>query len=278
MSENKNDDLDLIKLFERIFSFCRNYGRLIALFSIGGILTAFILYKFSPKIYASSLLLHSFTLSNTEHINIIENWNELLKNKEYTALGERLDVDPASLKNILKLKASEIQKLYIPNNPNGFLVEVLVKDNAVLDSLSEKIAKGLENNGYIKEKLTARRSNLMLLIDKVKIEVLKLDSTKKNIERNINSNSPHSSSYIIDVSAINSQMISLNEKLIGYQDELKFCNAVQILHKFEKFEKPAAPKLLKSLVLGFIGGFALGYMLAMYLYLRRRIALQAGLK
>ena len=129
-AEHKNDDLDLIKLFERIFSFCKNYGRLIVLFSIAGIIAGYALYKLSPKQYASSLLLHSFTLSNTELINIIDNWNALLKDKEYAVLAERLNCDQNTVKEISKISASELQKLYISNNPNGFKVEVLVNDNS----------------------------------------------------------------------------------------------------------------------------------------------------
>ena len=268
---NKNDDLDLINLFERVFFFFMNYGRLLAIFSLIGILTGFALYKISSKQYASSMLLHSYTLSNTEQINIIENWNDLLKNQEYTVLAERFNCDPNLLKKVSRMKAAEIQKLYIPNNPNGFMVEVLVRDNAVLDSLGKGIIFGLENSDYMKARLATRRSTLTQLIDKVRTEIVKLDSTKKNIEHSINNNSQHSSSFIIDISTINSQMIGLNEKLLSFQDELKFTNAVQVLHKFEKFEKPAAPKLFKSLLLGFIAGFAIGYIYSLYIYLRKRM-------
>ena len=268
---NKSDDLDLINLFERVFSFFMKYGRLLAIFSLIGILTGSVLYKISSKQYASTLLLHSFTLSNTEQINIIENWNDLLKNEEYTVLAERLNCDPSLLKKVSRVKASEIQKLYIPNNPNGFMVEVLVRDNAVLDSLGKGIIFGLENSDYMKARLSSRRSTLTQLIDKVRTEITKLDSTKKNIEHNINSNNQHSSSFIIDISTINSQMISLNEKLLSFQDELKFTSAVQVLHKFEKFEKPVSPKLFKSLLLGFIAGFAIGYILSLYIYFRKRM-------
>jgi hypothetical protein len=277
MSDNKstqegnNDDLDLIKLFEKVFSFCKKYGRLLVLFSFVGMITGFVLYKISPKKYASTLLLHSFTLTNTEQINIIENWDNLLKNKEYAVLASHFNCNSHMLEKVMKMKATELQKLYISNNPNGFMVEVLVKDNNILDSLGKAIVYGLENIDYIKEKLTSKRSTLTQLIEKVKAEIIKLDSTKKKIEYNINNNNPHSSSFLIDISAINSQAIGLNEKLLGYQDELKFTNAVQVLHKFDKFEKPVAPKLLKSLLLGFICGFAIGYTISIYRYFRNRM-------
>ena len=274
---NKSDDLDLINLVESVFSFFRNYSKLIAFFSIAGILAGYTLYKISPKQYESTLLLHSSTLTNTEQINIIENWNALLRDGEYAALGERLNCDSAMLKKVAKISAAEIQKLYIPNNPNGFVVKAIVRDNAVLDSLYKGIIYGLENSDYIKAKLASRRTILGELIGKVKTEISKLDSTKKNIENSINSNNLHSSSFIIDVSTITSQVISLNEKLLGYQDELKFSAAVLVFHKFEKFEKPVSPKFFKSVVLGFIAGFAIGYLLSLYLYLRKRFAVNTRL-
>lgn len=269
--ENKKDDLDLIALAEKIISFFRKYGMLLAISSVIGMLTGFLLYSISPKKYSSSLLLHSFTLTNTEHINIIENWNDLLKKGEHEALSKDFNCDPEMLKKVSSIKASEIQKLYIQNNPNGFMVEVLVKDTAVLDSLQKGIINGLENGDYLKARLNSRKSNLKQLIEKVKMEIVKLDSTKENIEKNIQNNNKSSSSYILDVSGITSQMISLNEKLLGYQEDLKFAGAVQVLHNFAKFKKPESPKLFKLLVLGFIAGFSIGYILAIYKYVRQRI-------
>lgn len=272
--EKRTDDLDLVSLFERLFSFIRKFGLLIAVFSISGMLLGFAFYKNSSKSYASSMLLHSFMLTNTEQINIIENWNNLLKNKEYAILSERLNCNAEIFKKVNKITAAETQKLYIQNNPNGFLVEVAIKDNAVLDSLQKGIVYGLENSDYVKARLSIKKSNLIQLIDKVASEITKLDSVKLNIEKRINSNNQQGSSFIIDASNINLQMIALNEKLLDFREQLKFTNAVQVFHGFEEFQKPVAPKLFKSVVLGFIGGFAIGYIVAMYLYIVSRIRLR----
>ncbi len=268
------DDLSLISLFERLFAFIRNYGLLIALFAVIGMIAGYASYKSGTKQYNSTLLLHSYSITNTEHINIIENWNALLKSGEYDALGERLHCNAATIRKLSSIHAVEIQKLYVQNNPNGFTVDVLVTDNSILDSLQQGIIYGLENSSYMKARLETKRSDYTLLIDKVKNEISKLDSTKKMIENNINSNSQHSSSYIVDISNINTQMIELTEKLLDYQQQLKFNSAVQVLHPFEKFQKPASPRLLKSIVLGFIGGFAIGYILAIYLYIRKKVRMR----
>ncbi|MFT3909400.1 MAG: hypothetical protein QM737_08255 [Ferruginibacter sp.] len=268
---NKGDDLDLLNLFERVSRFFRSYFLLIAIFAFIGGALGFTLYKVLPKQYSSSLLLHSFTLTNTEQINIIENWNELLKNREYETLGERLHCSPSLISKVTQVSAAEIIKLYSENNPNGFNVEVMVKDNAVLDSLQDGIIYGLEHTEYMKERLATKRANFTELVEKVKTEISKLDSTKKSIESNVSNNTQHPSSYILDISGINAQMISLNEKLLNYEEQLKFMNAVQVLHKFEKFQYPASPKFLKLVVLGIIGGFAVGYMLALYVHVKKKL-------
>ena len=270
MPENRGDDLDLIGVLAGFFRFFRKYGSLIGFFSLSGLIAGVFLFISTPKKYNSTILLHSYTLPNTEQINIIEGWNDLLKNREYNILSERLNCSPELLRKIYKIEAAELQKLYSTNNPNGFIVEAMVKDNSILDSLEIGIRYGLENSDYIKAKLSGRRADLLELISKVKTEITNLDSTKNKIENNFNNLSPRSS-FIIDVSNINTQVISLNEKLLGYQEELKFTNAVQVLRKFEKFERPTSPKLFKLLLLGLIGGFALGYIISIFAYLRKKL-------
>ena len=263
------DDMDLLDLIDKASRFWKAYKKIIFLFSALGIVLAITFYKIVSPTYTSTLLLHSFLLTNTEEINIVENWNDLLKNGEYTLLSKRLNCDKALVKKITELKANEVQKLYVQNNPNGFTVEASVKDNRILNQLQKGVVYGLENSDYIKSRLTSRRANLVDLIGKVKEEIKKLDSTKSSVEKGITTTASHSSSYIIDISNLNSQTIALNEKLLDYQDQLKFTNAVQVLHDFEPFEKPTSPSLIKYLLLGGISGFAIGYIVATYKHIKK---------
>lgn len=262
-----NDDLDLVMLFEKLYCFFRNYFVMLAVFTIAGLAAGFAAYTFLPKQYASSMLLHSYTLTNNEQVNIIENWNELIKHKEYATLAQRWNCSADMAAEVSEISAAEIQKLYSENNPNGFNVEVLVNNNAILDSLQKGIVYGLENSEYMKERLATKRDGFRQLIEKVKTEISKLDSTKNSISNN----TQHAASYILDISGINTQMIALNEKLLNYQEQLKFMNAVQVLHPFEKFHKPEKPKLIKSVALGMIAGFALGYIIAVFLSIQKKI-------
>ena len=262
-----SDDLDLITIFHRAASFVRRFGRLICLFTLGGALSGFLLFKIVTPTYSSTLLLHSFTLTNTEQIGIISNWNELLRHKEYQALSNRLNVDVTLLRKLRRLEAAETQKMFSPVNPNGFLVTALVKDNSILPKLQSGIIYGLENSDYIKARLTSKRANLKTLIARSKVEIAKLDSMKKRLEQSTSSGT----GYLLDVSGINTEMMALTEKMLEYEDQLRFANGVQVLHPFEKFEKPVSPKLFKSVVLGALAGFAVGYLLSLFLYVRGKI-------
>jgi len=210
-SSTDSDELDLIVLLEKLISFLRRFAIVLICCSIIGILAGFWMYWTSSKKYSSKLILHSFTLTNLENIQIIESWKELLKKREYPVLSAILDCDSATLKKISSISAEEIQKLYVQNNPHGFIVKVVVKDTSILDQLQKGIVHGLENNDYIKERIAIKRSNLIQLIGKVTQEIAKLDSTKMAVEDIISNKNQNSSSLMVDVSGIYSELISLNE-------------------------------------------------------------------
>ena len=69
--ENNSDDLDLVNLLYRVFSFFKKNSRVMAVFTVAGLVIGYALYKVSPRVYESTLLLHSQSLTNTEQINII---------------------------------------------------------------------------------------------------------------------------------------------------------------------------------------------------------------
>jgi hypothetical protein len=271
----KPDELDLINLLEKGLTFFRNFGKWIIIFSIAGIAAGVLHYLNSPKKYSSRLILHSVILTNQEQIEIIDTWKGLLKKREYITLADVMNCDVNKLKKLSSIDATEIQKLYVQNNPNGFIVDVLVLDTGILTDLQKGIVHGLENSNYVKERVESKKADLNNLIEKVKGEIVNLDSTKTAIANIINNKNKNSSSLMIDVSGINVQWVGLNEKLMSYQEDLKFIRAVQVLQDFNKLSKPEEPKLLKSLFFGFIIGFLIGYTISLFLYVRNRLKIRA---
>jgi hypothetical protein len=265
------DELDLLSLTEGAISFFKNFGVTIIVFSIIGLLLGYLAYLVIPDKYSSTLVLHSQIVTNQEQLQIVKTWDDLLQKKEYELLASTLNCDPGIVKKVSEFSGDEIQKLYVPDNPNGFTIGVLVKDTGILDRLQQAIVYGLQNNEYIRERVAVKKSNLNALIQKVTTEISALDSTKSNVENIINNKKQNQSAFIIDVTGINGQLIALNEKLFQYQSDLKFVNAVQVLQNFNKLKNPEKPKLSFSLLIGLITGVFIGYFAALYRYVRQKL-------
>lgn len=270
-SGNGADELDLIVLVEKLVSFIRRFFMILLGFTILGILAALIIFLSTPRKYTSELVLHSYILTNLENIQIIENWKDLLKKKEYSTLAVIWNCPPDIPKKVSKMSTEEIQKLYVQDNPHGFIVRVIVKDTSILDQLQQSIVYGLENTEYVKERLISKRASLIELIEKVKGEITKLDSTKLAVENILNNKNKSSSSLFVDITSINSGIISLNEKLLGYQEDLKFANAIQVLQRFNKFSKPESRQGPLLFILGATIGLLMGYLVSLFISVRQKL-------
>ena len=268
------DDIDLLLLAERTILFFRRYKWAFLVAAILGLAVGFLIYSRLPKVYRSRMIVHSYTLSNQDYLQVIDNWNTLLKRREYDALTPGFGLPARVLTWVKEIKGSEIQKVFTAANPNGFYIDVLVTDNDVLDTLQQGILSAMENVDYIKKQLEIKRENLRTLIDDVAREIIKMDSTKTKIESMINNNSGHASSMFVDISGLNKQLIELNEKYLYYQQDLKLTSAVQLLQGFSKFNTPAGPNMIVWLGLGLIGSLALAYFYAIFDSISRKLKMR----
>ncbi|MBL7742139.1 MAG: hypothetical protein JNN00_01585 [Chitinophagaceae bacterium] len=265
------DDIDLLLLAERVISFFSKYSWSFIIAGILGIVSGIFVYRSLPNIYTSRLILHSFVLTNQEHIQVIDNWNELLRKKEYEILASTLNCSGRTLSGLKKIKAEEIQKTFTGTNPHGFLVTVNVTNTGILDEIQKAVVFGLENNEYVKKRLDSKRTNLQLLIEETSAEIQKLDSIKKIMANIIAGKASSSSSIILDGNSINRQQIEINEKLLGFKEELKFTNAVQVLQGFSKFRKPSDPKLVPWIIIGLMVFLSLAFLYAVFMSIREKL-------
>jgi len=270
------EDIDLLLLIERAVLFFRRYKWIFIGAIALGIASGIFIYSSLPKIYKSRLIAHSFLLTNQEEIQIIDNWNELLSKHEYTSLGKIFNCSERMLHSVKQIKGDEIQKVFTPTNPNGFLIEVTVTDFSLLDTLQKAIVYGLENNDYLKARMELKRANLRELIVKTTAEIEKFDLTKKRLEDILNGNEPPSSLSIIDITGLSKQLIEMNEKLMNYKQDLQFANALQILQGFSKFKQPAGPKLLVWLFLGLVFFLSIAYLYALMGSTMEKLRMRSG--
>jgi len=267
----RQDDIDLIALLERSISFFKKNKWVFLSAIVVGLLLGYLRYRSLPVVYKSRLVIHSFVLTNQNDIQIVAGWDAVLKSGDYGAITSTFNLGEDILKKVKQIKAEEIQKIFTPNNPNGFTVEVLVTDNSILEDLQKGIVYAFNNSDYVKDRLITKRNRLQELIDKTSIELQKLDSTKKMVENILSGKVSRSSSLIVDASGINRQWIDMNERLLLLKEELKFSNAVEVLHGFSKFKNPAGPNLYAWLFLGLISCLSIAYIFTLFRSINQKL-------
>ena len=81
-TELQHDDIDLIVLLQRGISFFKKHKWIFIAATVTGLLLGFLRYRSLSPIYQSRFILQSTILSNQNAIQIVTNWNALLKNRE----------------------------------------------------------------------------------------------------------------------------------------------------------------------------------------------------
>lgn len=266
------DELDVVALLKNALAFFSHYGKLLLIVAFAGMLAGGIRFYTTPNLYSSSLVLKPTLLSDPEQLELINSWSVLLKKKELPVLAREFHVEESLLKKVISIKTEELQKSVSLNNFTAFTLTVLVTDTAILQPLQKGIMYALDNSGYVKDKLEARKNILRTMIQTVQQEMTRLTSMQAAVESSLHQNNTSGSRFLVSVSDISNQLANLQEKKLNYEENLSFTSAVYVLQNFYTPSKPAHPQLIKLLVIGFGGGLFLGCAIACYLYLKRKLA------
>lgn len=265
-----SDELDVIALLQKGLSFFHRFKFILIGLAIAGLATGLYFYFSSPKQYSTKLIAHSMFLSNQEEIQIIDNWKKLLSNGEGNQLAVLLNCNASTIKKLSNISAEEILKVYASDNPNGFIINVSVTDVSVLDDLQKGIVYGLNNSPYVKEKIAARKIKDDELIKKTTEEIENLNDSKVLINEPIQSRRINATPVMLDISGISAEMITLNEKLLFYQEDLKFLSGVQVLENFTK-GKVERHGPVKFSFLGLATGLFIGYLISLFLFVLQKM-------
>ena len=215
MTEKRNDEIDLIEVFQKmgngiinlfnkflnllylLLLFFIRKSILIFIFIILGLTLGFVQYKTSPRYYSSSLEAYSNAMASLDMINYLNNIHELFKNQNTEGLESKLGIDLSELEKIKDVKAYKVIDLnkdgitdlvdydekYKSSDTtisrNRFVIKVEVFDQTVFPTIQESIMSYIEQNKYLNELNTVRKKQLQELITKLDIEINTLDSLKK---------------------------------------------------------------------------------------------------
>jgi hypothetical protein len=267
---NYPDELDIVTLAQKSISFIVRFRIILLSFFVLGLACGLYFYYSSPKQYSTRLIVHSMFLSNQEEIEVIENWKGLLSKGEKTQLEIIMNCRKDVVEKLRTISAEEILKTYAVNNPNGFLINVSVTDTSILTELQNGIVYGLNNSPYAKEKIAAKQAKNSALIKETTEQIAKLDFTGNVIDSLIQTKNANVTPVMLDISRINASRIELYEKLLFYQEDLKFLTSVQVLENFNR-GKTGRSGLLKFSFLGMAAGLFIGYLISLLMYVRLKM-------
>jgi hypothetical protein len=271
IANQTTDELDLLDLLERFALFLRKHRFLFLAALVAGILLGTTNYYFSGKSYRSRLILHSPILTNEEQIEIIDNWNELLRRGDYGTLAGIMNCPENLVSGLGSIQGSEILKNYSASSPNGFYIDVRVRSNSILPDLQRAIVSGLNNTEFVKQRVTDKGRRLAELIATLQSEIARLDSTKSSIENILSNREKNSSALMVNVAGVNQELIELHEKLLSYQEEFKMNSGVLVLQGFIPFNTPVSMSLRVSIFLGLLVGMSAAFVIAVLMALRDRL-------
>ena len=252
-----SDEMDLSELLRRLIDYFRINGRIFLLTCGLSVVVAAVLYKLMPRTYAAHMVMESSVLNAHEQVEIVSNWDELLNKNGYPILARLFNCSPDLVASITSLKAEPVGTAPDPNSP--FTLTMETGDSSKIKELQDHILYGLKNNDYARRRIAVRKENLEIAVAKAQQELDKLDSTAKFIQDFKGSGKTGGSQYLLDVSQIPEQRMSIMDKLLTYKEKLAFINDIQVLQEFLR-PKRVRPVLPVFGLTGLLGGFIIGYL------------------
>lgn len=252
---DKQDEVDLLKLFlKAVMIFRRNFW-LIVIFFLVGVALGWAYYYSSKKVYENTMVISSSILTQSYCQKLVDAANRYRRENNLKALANQLSLTEAQAKELFSIKVDDLLEVTDLKDQTAFLITVRVGNQDILPGLQKGLIHHLENNEYVKIRVKQSERYLQETISKTEQEIKDIEELKLRIS-NGDFFERARGNVMFDPTIVNSKILELNKEKINLQNSLALVNSVQIIEGFSRFEKPSAPQLSLSLIAGcFIGLF-----------------------
>ena len=271
MSDSKkNDEIDLSELFLKAIITVKANFLLILLFFFIGLAVGLAYYLSSRKVFENKMIISSAILTESYGRTLIENTNRYIREGNNAALASQLYITEVEAREINSLKIETLTKSESEDQKESerLLITAEVFDQNVLPKLQHGIVAYFENNEFAKVRVEQNKSYFKEMLARTENEIKDLEQFKFRI---FNGDFFQSSkgNVMFDPTIVNSKILELTEKKIGYQNALRLANSVQVIDGFTRFEHQTKPKLSVSLTSGSLVGLFFVGMLIVFKSVRR---------
>jgi hypothetical protein len=257
---NAEDEMDLTEILKKLTDYFRKNRVIFLVSCVMGLAIAALIYKLSPRVYTSRLVLESTVLNAHEQTEIVSNWDEQLNKRGYPILAGIFNCDPGLISQVDGLK---VETVGLPMEGNAaFALIIETRDTLGLGAMQDALVYGFKNNDYARRRVAIRTQNLKDEIAKGEQQLNRLDSAHEIVDDFKNGAKSGSSQFMLDVSTIPEQRLNMVERLAGYKEKLAFVSDIQVLQPFLR-PKKARPILVVFGAVGLLGGFLIGYLFSL---------------
>lgn len=271
-----SDEIDLLELLAKfVITIKSNLKLIVGAFVVGSLL-GLAYNQFVPKTYESRMLVSSTILTESLSKTLAEDLFKLVKEKNLTALSDKLKISPEVASKISKIEiknALEKSEGIKEEEKNNLTITCQSSDNTIWLDLQAGIIKYFENNPYVKIRVDQRKAYYTEIIQKIDKELVDLNELKSRITNGQPATSGNENLVLFDPTTVNTKIIELNKERFNYKNELETINSVQVVEGFTVFQKPISPKLSISLAAGSSFGLFIVAIIIAYKSLRKIVRL-----
>ncbi|MEO8471035.1 MAG: hypothetical protein ABI477_02540 [Chryseolinea sp.] len=271
MPETKNaNEVDLFELLVKlVLSIKENFWLFVFAFSIGIALGVTHFY-ISQKTYEGKMILSSGILTDSYAKILFENASQYLVEGNYAKFADAFEISEADSRSVRDLRMQALSKVEDLKEHDRFQVTIEVSDKAILERMQVGIVHYLENNAFVKVRVAQLKAYLTQMVASTEKEIKALEDMKTSISTGVFFQSAKGN-VMFDPTVVNSKILELIDKKIGYENSLRLSDSVQVIEGFTSFEQQKSPKLLVSLISG--AGLGMIFILIIVCYKSIRVIL-----
>lgn len=237
---------------------------LIAAFVIAGLIVSLAAFYLTKPYYSSSMTLVLSEIRNDFVEDQLKKLASMVEDDNFEAVAESLDITVKSAEQIKKLDFWNLDEVKEDSILTGspFRVELFLYDNTLFNSMEPAITNYLENNRYFAKQKRIKQKQMESMVGKLRNEISSIDSMKTT---SVSPRGPVNGFVYgepLDPTTLFRESITMYQQQIKLEAELEQLDNIEVVTGFSPQSRPAAPSLLKYLIIGTIASFFVGLVVA----------------
>ncbi|MES2284330.1 MAG: hypothetical protein V4547_01495 [Bacteroidota bacterium] len=270
----KNGFANLFQSIGKLIKFSLQNIKTLIVFVFLGIALSIGIFSLKKTVYISDLTLSHSRLNNGECYSMINDLTKMHNNNNDIKLSEILGIDVKMAKQIKSISCKALNEALEKNYKDSafvllpFKIEVKVNDPSILDSLQKGILNYLESNEYVAKRKKINQNYLEKYEDKIKTEIIAIDSLKRLVNKSIVPRSMGSGIILgepIDPVKVYQTGMDLYKSQLSINEQKELNNSFEIMIGFS----PPIPTA--SLLFYILNGIIFSFFLGLFWIFRKKI-------